>query len=98
MLSVANVATPATAARDVVPESVPPPGLVPMATVTLPVKVGSVFPRASCAVACSGGVIVAPAVALLGATANTRCVAAAAVMLNAALVAPLGPVAAAVSV
>src|SRR6266436_1041232 len=56
MLRFANVATPETAATDVVPESVPPPGLVPMATVTLPVKLGSVFPSASCALACTAGV------------------------------------------
>ncbi len=98
MLSVANVATPATAARDAVPESVPPPGLVPMATVTLPVKVGSLFPKASCAVACTAGVIVTPAVALLGGTVNTRCVAAPAAMLKAPLVLPVRPVAAALSV
>jgi hypothetical protein len=37
-----NVATPLTAATVVVPESVPPAGLVPIATVTLPVNEGTV--------------------------------------------------------
>src|SRR3989441_3958755 len=34
-----------------------------IATVTLPVKLGTVFPAASCAISCTGGVSVAPAVA-----------------------------------
>ena len=40
-----NVATPATADRVRVPESVPPPGLAPSATVTPPVKPAAVFPN-----------------------------------------------------
>src|SRR5438093_9112839 len=41
----ANVATPAAAARDVAPESEPEPGLAPMATATLAVEVVRLPPR-----------------------------------------------------
>ena len=98
ILRLANVATPLAAATVVVPANAPPPGLLPSATVTLPLKLGSVFPRASCAVTCTAGVIAAAAVALLGCTVNTSLVAPPAVTLNAALVVPVTPVAAAVSV
>ncbi len=47
MLSVENVATPLTAATVVVPDSVPPLGLVPIAAVTLPVNPVAVLPCAS---------------------------------------------------
>src|SRR2546425_11346062 len=86
MLSPANVATPLTAFSDVVPERVPPPGFVPMATVTLPPNAVAVFPSASCAVTCTAGVIAAPAMVLLGGTVNASCVAAPGVTLKAALV------------
>src|SRR4051812_37344365 len=43
-----NVATRATAATVVVPDSVPPPGLVPMATVMLAVELVTVLLKASC--------------------------------------------------
>jgi len=66
MLSVGNVATPFTAATLVVPDSVPPLGLVPIATVTLPVKLVTAFPPASCAVTFTAGVIGASGTALLG--------------------------------
>jgi hypothetical protein len=98
MLRPANVATPFTAATVAVPESVPPPGLVPRATVMFAAKVGSVFPSASCAATCTAGVIEAPATVLVGCTAKARCVAAPAAIVNGVLVAPLTPVAAAVSV
>src|SRR5260221_3235346 len=42
-----NVATPLAAGTVALPESVPPPGFVPSATVTVPVKVGSVLDRKS---------------------------------------------------
>src|SRR5207249_11589523 len=62
-LSVAKEAPPGTAATVVVPASVPPAGLVPpSATVTLPERLGTVFPAASCAATCTAGVSVAPAV------------------------------------
>src|SRR6266480_1921387 len=86
MLRLENVATPATADSVVVPASVPLPGLVPIATVTLPVNPVAVFPCASRAVTWTAGVIVAPAVAFVGWTVNTSWLAAAGVMLNAALV------------
>src|SRR5579864_2986171 len=70
-----NVATPATAAMLAVPESVPPPGLVPMASVTDPVNPAATLLLASSALTWMAGVIPDPAVALLGATENTRCVA-----------------------
>src|SRR5438128_12501882 len=85
MLSPVNVATPLTALDDVVPERVPPPGLVPMATVTLPPNAVALFPWASCAVTCTAGAIAAPAMAFLGGTVNASCVAGPGVMLNAAL-------------
>src|SRR5438876_1112833 len=40
-----NVATPLTAATVVVPESVPPPGLVPIAAVMLAVELVTVLPN-----------------------------------------------------
>src|SRR3989442_12629912 len=93
MLRLANVATPLTAATVVVPANAPLPGLLPSATVTVPLKLGSVFPRASCAVTCTAGVMATAAVALLGCTVNTSRVVPPAVTVNPALVAPLTPVA-----
>src|SRR5438034_10612576 len=75
MLKLENVATPDTAATLAVPASVPPPGFVPIATVTVPVNPVTVFPRASCAVTLTAGVIATPAVALDGCTENTSCAA-----------------------
>ena len=83
----------------VVPSRTPVPGgLLPIASETLPVKVGAVLPNASRAMTCTGGAMVAPAAALAGCTVKASCVAAPAVMVNAALVAPVSPVALAVSV
>jgi len=48
-----KVATPPDAATVVVPDSVPPPGLVPIATVMLAVEPVTVFPNASCTVTCT---------------------------------------------
>ncbi len=86
MLRLENVATPATAATVVVPERVPPPGFVAIATVTFPANAVAVLPCPSSAVNRTAGVIAAPAVALLGCTVKARCVAVPGVMLNAALV------------
>src|SRR2546422_11665939 len=94
MLSPVNVATPLTALDDVVPERVPPPGFVPMATVTLPPNAVAEFPCASCAVTCTAGAIAAPAMASVGGTGNNTWVAAAGVKRKAAL-AWVGPAAAA---
>src|SRR5947208_3083726 len=97
MLNVENVATPLTAFTLVVPDSVPPPGFVPIATVIRPVYPVTVFPDASRAVtrtagfvcpACVHGVCVVPA----------RRSADRAVMLNEVLVAPVSPFALAVRV
>ena len=98
MLKLAKLATPFVAATVVVPVNVPATGLLPSATVTLPVKLGTVFPSPSCAVTCTAGAIAAPAVVLTGCTVNTRRSAAAAPTSNAALVPLATPVAAAVSV
>src|SRR5207253_1414158 len=96
--SPANVATPPDAACVAVPDKAPPDGLVPMASVTLPVNPVAVFPFASWAVTSTAGAMLAPATVLVGCTVNTRVAALPAVMLNAALVPVAGPVALAVSV
>src|SRR2546425_11643801 len=98
MLSPGNVATPATAATVVVPERVPLPGFAPSATVTLPVKAGSVLPSASSAVTCRAGVIDAPAAGLVGRPVDTSCGARPGAKDYDALVVPVAPVALAVSV
>ncbi len=98
MLKLEKVATPDTAATLAVPASVPPPGFVPIATVTVPVNPVTVLPRASCAVTLTAGVIARPAVAFEGCTVNTSWVAAPAVTLKVSLVPGASPLAAAVSV
>src|SRR4051812_8278388 len=60
MLRLENVATPFTAATDVVPESVPPEGFVPIAMVTVSVAVVTVLPLASWIVTWTAGLIAAP--------------------------------------
>src|SRR5213083_3809362 len=89
MLRVENVATPATAATVAVPDRVPSPGLVPSAAVTLPLNPVGVLPCASWTVTCTAGVIVAPAVVLVGCTVNTSWLADPGVMVNGADVAPV---------
>src|SRR5438034_586865 len=89
----ANVATPAFPARRSSALSVPPPGFVPIASVTFPVNPVAVLLLASSAVSCTAGVIAAPADVVLGCTENTSCVAVPAVILNAVLVALPAPVA-----
>src|SRR5437762_1626013 len=86
-----NVATPLTADTVAVPDSVPPPGLVPMATVTLALEPVTVLPNASCTTTCTAGAIATPATALLGCTENASLEAAAGVMLNPVEVAPVRP-------
>src|SRR2546426_1073237 len=61
MLRLEKVATPLTAATVVVPERVPLAGLVPIATVMLVVAVITVLPWASWTATCTAGVIAAPA-------------------------------------
>src|SRR5437773_851381 len=82
---VAKLATPETAATVVVPESVPPPGLVPMASVTLAVEVVTVLAKASWTVTWMAGAMAAPAMALVGWTVKATLAAAAGVMLKAAV-------------
>src|SRR5437879_12405843 len=98
MLRVENVATPATAATVAVPDRVPSPGLVPSAAVTLPLNPVAVLPCASWTVTCTAGVIVAPAVVLVGCTVNTSWLAGPGVMVNGADVAPPRPALLAASV
>src|SRR3954469_3285298 len=93
-----NVATPLTAATVVVPDSVPPPGLVPMATVMLADELVTVLLKASCTATCTAGEIATPAVSSVGWTVKATLEAAAGVTLNAAEVAPVSPADAAVRV
>src|SRR4051812_33025647 len=93
-----KLATPPTAATLVVPDSVPPPGLVPMATATVAVELVAVLPNASCTVTCTAGAIATPAVALDGWTENATFEGAAWLMVKALEVAPASGADAAVSV
>ena len=93
-----KLATPFTAVTVVVPLSVLPPGLLPNATVTLPVKPGTAFPAGSSAVTCTAGLMIAPATVLVGCAVNASCVAAPGVMSNGALVTGANPLPLAVSV
>src|SRR5689334_9058920 len=93
-----KLATPDDAATVVVPESVPPPALVPMATVMLAVELVTVLPNGSCTVTCTAGETFTPAVVLAGWTVKASFEAAAALMLNADEVAPVSPLEAAVCV
>src|SRR5262245_8962516 len=86
-----NGGTPATADAVIVPESVPPPGLVPMATVMPAVELVTVFPNTSCTVTCTAGLIAAPAVAFAGCTVKASLEAAAGLMVNDDEVAPVSP-------
>ncbi len=84
----ANVATPFTAVTGPPPDSVPPPGLAPIATLMLPAKPVATLLFTSSAVTVTAGLIATPATALLGCWLNTSCVAPAGVMLKAPDVAP----------
>src|SRR2546425_11960588 len=92
MLRPEKVATPLTAATGPPPVSVPPPGFVPIARVTLPVNVVAVCPAASCAATCTAGVGAAPAVVLLGGTVNTSSVGVTVVVLTCGVVTAGWPV------
>src|SRR5438477_9602785 len=93
-----NVATPADADTVVVPDSVPPPGLVPIATVMLAAELVTVLLNASCTVTCTAGAMETPAVAFVGWTVKASRFAAAGLMLKAEDVAPVSGADAAVSV
>src|SRR5881628_2538638 len=82
MLRLLNVAIPALppvpVSLDVVPESVPPPGLLSMATVTVGRPPGNdvtLFPKASWTVTLTAGVMMVPAVVLVGWTVKASCAA-----------------------
>src|ERR1041384_1515520 len=66
MLRFAKVATPATAATDEVPDSVPPPALVPIAATTVAVYAVATLSLASRAFTTTAGAMPTPAVALDG--------------------------------
>src|SRR5262245_43892011 len=95
---VENVATPPTAATVVVPDSVPPPGLVPIGTVMLALELVNVLSNASWTATCTAGLIATPPVAPPGSTVKASLVAAAGLMLNDEEVAPDSGAEAAVSV
>ena len=71
MLRSENVATPFSAATVFVPESVSPPGFEASATLTLPRKLVTVAPKASCAATCTAGVMAAPAGVVPGSWVKT---------------------------
>src|SRR2546425_771927 len=98
ILTFAKVAMPLTAATVVVPERVPLAGLAAIASVMLVVAVVTGLPWASWTATCMAGVIPAPAAASLGCTVKAIFAAAPGLMLKALLVAPVRPVADAVSV
>src|SRR3954464_8278390 len=98
MERVENVATPATAATELVPDRVPPPGLVPMTTVTVAVEPVTVLLNASCTVTCTAGAMDTPATAFAGWMVNASLAAAAGLMLNAVDAAPVSGADAAASV
>src|SRR3954469_12881959 len=98
MERVENAATPLTAATVVVPDSVPPPGLVPMATVMVAVELVTVLLNASSTATWTDGEMAAPALAFVGWTVNASLAAAAGLMSNAAEAAPVSGADAAVSV
>jgi hypothetical protein len=87
MLKPGKVATPATAFCANVPASVPPPGFVPIATVTALVADVTTLPCASSMLTCTFGVIDAAAAVLVGCTVNANCVATPGVTLKLVLVA-----------
>ncbi len=69
-LRLLKVATPFTAATVVVPASVAPPGLVPIATVTVAVDEVTVLPEESWIATRTAGLMVAPALMVLGCWMN----------------------------
>src|SRR5512133_913351 len=81
-------ASPPDAATVVVPDSTPPPGLVPIATVTFATELVTVLPNASCTATCTAEAMAAPAVASIGCAMKASFEAAAGLMGNPAEVAP----------
>src|SRR3569623_468957 len=88
MLRSANDATPLASGTTTVPLNVPPPGLVPMATVTLDVlSVVTTLPPASSSDTLTAGLIEVPATVLLGCTVKSSLLGVPTVTLNASLTA-----------
>ncbi len=81
------MATPPTAGRTSVPESVAPPGFAAKVIVTSPVNAGVGLPNASCAATTTAGAIVVFTGVAVGWTVNARSAGAPGVMSNAADVA-----------
>src|SRR2546430_1700968 len=98
MLRLEKVATPLTAATVGVPARAAVRRVGPEGTARLVAADVTVVPWASWTVTCTAGLIAAPAAVLLGCTVKTSFAAAPTAMLNALLVAPVRPVADAVSV
>ncbi|HEX4529934.1 MAG TPA: hypothetical protein VIA11_10955 [Acidimicrobiia bacterium] len=92
-----KVATPLTALTVLVPDSVPVPGFVPMASVTDDVSEVTVFPKASCTVTFGCVPNATPPVELLGCCVNASFDAPAAFTVS-CCVADVSPLAAAVTV
>src|SRR5512134_461969 len=90
MLSVEKVATPATAATVVVPESVPGPGFTSIVSATFDVKLVTVFARESCAVTTTGG-SATPATDVCGCAVNASWTTGAGTISNALLTDPVSP-------
>lgn len=86
-----KVATPETAAVLVVPESVPAPGFVPIASVIVAVDDVTVFPMLSATATLTAGLIDTPAVVDVGCWTYTTFDAAPTFTLNVELVAPVRP-------
>ena len=97
-LAAGNVATPFTAVTGPPPESVLPPGLAPIASVTLPANPVTTFSFASSAVTVTAGLNAAPATTFPGCCEKARVEAAAGVIVKAFEVAPASDPAAAVRV
>ena len=72
ILRLLNVDTPVAGPVLIVnwPDRIPPPGLLPIATVMSCRGEGCVFPKASCTVTWTAGLIVAPAVSSVGWAVN----------------------------
>src|SRR4029079_14150941 len=93
-----KVATPFTAATVFVPLKVPEEGFVPIASVTEAEEEVTTLPFASRTSTLTAGVIAAPAVVLEGCTLKASLVAQPGAKLKELLVAPLSPLAEALSV
>ena len=92
------MATPALVFVTLVPERVPPPASVSMATLTVWMLRVATFSKRSSAATFTAGEIAAPATASAGSTVKSRCVASAGRMVKALLMAPVRPAAVAASV